>query len=171
MVMKMKRKYEFSDENYAEIKAARKKNRDKHLDKRLLVLELRCEGKGLVEIANITGFNKSHVCNLVRKYFEEGLQAVAEKHYAGNHRNMSVEEEAAFLEQFSEKGEAGQMLDVHEVRAAYEKEVGHTTGNAQVYRVLHRHGWRKIMPRSKHPNKASEEVIETSKKLTTESKN
>lgn len=76
---------------------------------------------------------------------------------------------AAFLEQFSDKAEAEQVLDVHEVRAAYEKEVGHTTGNAQVYRVLDRHGWRKIMPQSKHLNIASEKVIETSKKSTTES--
>jgi len=41
-------------------------------------------------------------------------------------------------------------------------------GCAQVYRVLHRHGWRKVMPRSKYPKKASEEVIETSKKINIE---
>ncbi|WP_414153386.1 winged helix-turn-helix domain-containing protein [Peptoniphilus sp.] len=40
-----------------------------------------------------------------------------------------------------------------------------------MYRVLKRHGFRKIMPRSKHPKKASKEVIETSKKLTAEQKN
>lgn len=168
--MKMKRKYEFSEENYAEIKAARKKNRDKQLDKRLLILELRCEGKGLMEIANITGFNKSHVCNLIRKYFDEGLASVGEKHYGGNHRNMSFEEEAAFLEQFAEKAENGQMLDVNEISVAYEQAVGHTIGHGQVYRVLHRHGWRKVMPRSRHPKKADEEVIETSKKLTPQPK-
>lgn len=161
----MKRKYEFSNDDYAEIKAARKKNRDKQLDKRLFVLELRCEGKGLVEIAAITGFHRSHVSSLIKKYFEEGLQAVAEKHYAGNRRNMSVEEEAELLAQFSEKAEKGEMLDVHEIRAAYEKKVGHVTGHSQIYRVLYRHGWRKLMPRSRHPKKADEEVIETSKKL------
>ena len=35
--------------------------------------------------------------------------------------------------------------------------------------VLHRQGWRKIMPRSRHPKKADEEVIATSKKLTRKS--
>ena len=82
---------------------------------------------------------------------------------------MSIEEEAQFLEQFREKAEEGQVLDIHEIRAAYEKEAGHSIGCAQVYRVLHRHGWRKVMPRSKHPKRASEEVIETSKKLTPKS--
>ena len=167
MVMKMK--YKFSEEQHEEIKKARKQNRDKQTDKRLQVLELRCEGKGLDEIANITEFHRSHVSNLIRKYFEEGLQAVSEKHYLGNRRNMSVEEEAVLLEQFREKAEQGQMLDIHEIRDAYEKKAGHSIGCAQVYRVLHRHGWRKIMPRSKHPKKASEEVIETSKKLTPKS--
>ena len=79
--MKMKRKFEFNNDNIAEIKTARKNNRDKQVDKRLLVLELRCEGKSLVEIANMTGFHRSYVSNLIRKYFEEGLQSVAEKHY------------------------------------------------------------------------------------------
>ena len=98
----MKMKYKFSEGQYEEIKKVRKQNRDKQTDKRLQVLELRCEGKGLEEIARITGFHRSHVSNLIRKYFEEGLEAVSEKHYQGNRRNMSIEEEARFLEQFRE---------------------------------------------------------------------
>jgi hypothetical protein len=31
---------------------------------------------------------------------------------------------------------------------------------------LKRHGWRKVKPRPRHPGKASDEVIEASKKLT-----
>ena len=57
------------------------------------------------------------------------------------------------------------MLDIHEIKEAYIAKVGHRIGRGQIYRVLHRHGWRKIMPRRKHTKKASEEVIETSKKL------
>ena len=164
-------KYKFSEEQYKEIKTARKKNRDKQIDRRLEVLELRCEGKGLEEIARITGFHRSHVSNLIRKYFEEGLGSVSEKHYRGNRRNMSIEQEAELLERFRPEAEEGKVLEVNELAKAYEKEVGHRTGNSQIYRVLHRHGWRKVMPRSKHPKKASEEVIETSKKLTLASKN
>lgn len=167
----MKMKYEFSPEQYAEIKRARKENRDKQTDKRLEVLELRCEGKRLGEIAAATGFHRSHVSNLIRKYFEEGLMSVSEKHYSGNRRNMSIEEERRFLEPYQKSAEAGQMLDVHEMAKAYEKAVGHRTGNSQIYRVLHRHGWRKVMPRSKHPKSASPEEISSSKKLTKKSEN
>ena len=51
------------------------------------------------------------------------------------------------------------------MKAAYIEKVGHSIGGSQIYRMLKRHGWRKVMPRSKHPKKANEEAIEASKKL------
>nr|WP_218563717.1 winged helix-turn-helix domain-containing protein [Peptoniphilus indolicus] len=63
------------------------------------------------------------------------------------------------------------MVTAKEIEKAYVKLVGHSIGTGQIYRVLKRHGFRKIMPRSKYPKKASKEVIETSKKLTAEQKN
>lgn len=72
---------------------------------------------------------------------------------------MSIEEEAEILEQFRQRAEKGQMLDIREIENAYQEKVDHRIGNAQIYRVLNRHGWRKIMPRSQHPKKASGEVI------------
>ncbi len=78
---------------------------------------------------------------------------------------MSEEEEASLLAPFREKEEKGQVVEVSEIKASYERAVGHRIGGSQIYYVLRRHGWRKVMPRSKHPKKASEEVIETSKKL------
>ena len=100
-------KYNFSKEDLAEIQAARKKNRDKQTDKRLEVLELRCKGMSQEAIAEATGFHRSHVSNLIRKYFNEGLESVAAKHYSGNRRNMSIEEETAFLEEHDGTLQAG----------------------------------------------------------------
>lgn len=164
-------KYKFSAEQYAEIKAAQKENRDKQIENRLKVLVLRCEGKRMKEIAEATGFGHAHITNLIRKYFEEGLPAISEKHYAGNRRNMSVEQEAALLEPYRQLAEQGQIVDVREIEASYVEEVGHSIGSSQIYRVLKRHGWRKVMPRSKHPKRASEEEIASSKKLSKESRN
>ena len=64
----------------------------------------------------------------------------------------------------------GQLVEAGEIKQAYENLVGHRIGSGQIYRVLHRHGWRKVMPRSRHPQKASDEAIKVSKKLTLESK-
>lgn len=161
----MKMKYKFSAEDYAQIKKAREKNRDKQTDKRLQVLEMRCEGKTQAEISEKTGFHRSHICSLIRQYFEKGLDSIAKKQYKGNRRNMSYAEEEALLAPFKAQAEKGEMVEVSAIEAAYREAVGHSIGTAQIYYVLRRHGWRKVMPRSKHPKKASEEVIEASKKL------
>lgn len=164
-------KYAFSEEDKKAIKEARKNTRDKQQDRRLEVLELRCEGMTQKEIAEKTGFHRSHVSNLIKKYFEEGLGAISEKHYVGNRKNMSYEEEEKLLAPFKEEANKGELVEVSAIEAVYREAVGHSIGTAQIYYVLHRHGWRKVMPRSRHPKKASEEVIETSKKLTPKSKN
>ena len=78
---------------------------------------------------------------------------------------MSFAEEEELLAPFKEQAERGELVEVAAIEAAYREAVGHSIGSGQIYYVLHRHGWRKVMPRSKHPKKATEEVIETSKKL------
>ena len=63
------------------------------------------------------------------------------------------------------EAEAGHIVEISKIKAAYVEKVGHSIGNGQIYCVLKRHGWRKVMPRSQHPQKASDEAIEASKKL------
>ena len=68
--------------------------------------------------------------------------------------------------EYEERAQAGQIVEVSEIKAAYEEKVGHRIGGGQIYRVLKRHDWRKVKPRSEHPKKASAEAIDASKKLT-----
>ena len=159
-------KYEITAEQKREIEEARKKNKDKRIEAKLKVLSLRADGLKSKAIGEATGYNPAYVSTIVSKYIHGGLEAIVGNHYAGNHRNMSFQEEAALLEPFMSEAEKGQMLDTAELEKRYEEAVGHRIGSGQIYRVLQRHDWRKVMPRSKHPKKASEEVIETSKKLT-----
>ena len=82
---------------------------------------------------------------------------------------MSVEE-ASILAPFKERAEKGELVEISEIAKAYQSAVEHPVSRGQIYSVLHRHGWRKAMPRSKHPKKASDEEIAASKKLTPPSK-
>ena len=157
--------YRYSEEDRQIIAAARKRNKDKRAEKRLYALELRAAGKSAEEVSAATGFHRAYITQLTAKYLAGGIEAISGNHYGGNRRNMSVEEEARLLEPFRKKAEKGQIVEVSEIKASYERAVGHRIGGSQIYYVLDRHGWRKVMPRSKHPKKASEEVIETSKKL------
>ena len=161
----MAKSYEISQSQLLEIEAARKKNRNKNVERRLYVLVMRAEGKSLEEISEKTGYHISTASKLIARYMRDGISAIAENHYKGNRRNMSFEEEAAILVPFIERAERGEMVDIKEIAAAYQKAVPHKISDTQIYYVLHRHGWRKIMPRSRHPKKASEEAIEASKKL------
>ena len=158
-------KYNFTESDREKIEKARKTNRDKQIENRLKVLLMRCDGKKQKEVAEVTGFVRSHICSIIRKYFEEGLEAISEKHYKPNRHNMSFEEENEFLSAYVEQAKQGYILCVKEIEEAYIAKVGHSIGGSQIYRVLKRHGWRKVMPRSRHPKKASDEAIEASKKL------
>lgn len=161
----MAKSYEISESQLLEIETARKKNRNKSIERRLYVLVMRAEGKSLEEISEKTGYHISTASKLIARYMRDGISAIAENHYKGNRRNMSFEEEAAILTPFIERAKRGEMVDIKEIAAAYQKAVPHKISDTQIYYVLHRHGWRKIMPRSRHPKKASEEAIEASKKL------
>ena len=132
-------------------------------------LELRAKGAKAKEVAKATGFHAAYVTQLVAKYRENGLDAISGNHYGGNHRNMSVEE-ASILAPFKERAEKGELVEISEIAKAYQSAVEHPVSRGQIYSVLHRHGWRKVMPRSKHPKKASDEEIAASKKLTPPSK-
>ncbi|MBS6062933.1 winged helix-turn-helix domain-containing protein [Criibacterium bergeronii] len=69
------------------------------------------------------------------------------------------------MKKFEDKAEKGQIVTVQEIKEKYIELVGHEIGSGQIHKLLKRNGYRKVMPRSKHPNKASEETIETTKKL------
>ena len=165
-VMKMASRYKFSEEEIKKIEQARRDNKDKRAEARLKALELRAKGADAKEVSRATGFHASSVTRLVAKYRDHGLEAISGNHYGGNHRNMSIAEEAAILAPFQERAEKGELVEVSEIAKAYQAAVDHPVSKGQIYFVLHRHGWRKIMPRSRHPKKASEEEIAVSKKLT-----
>ena len=159
-------KYKINEKQIQEIKEARKTINDKKADKRLRAVQLRGEGLKDKEIAEILETTSDTVSYWVRLYVKEGLNGLLPKKRGGNHRNMTFEEEEEFLSQFYEKAEAGEIVEVSEIKKAYAEKIGfETKSHSHIYDILKRHGWRKIMPRSRHPKKASEEAIKASKKL------
>lgn len=162
----MSHRYHISPEQKEELETARKTNQDKKVDRRLRALILRADGAKCAQVAKECEYNADYVSELTRIYCTQGLSAIVENHYKGNRRNMSFAEEAELLASFESDAEQGRMIEISAIKQVYEEKVGHEIGSAQIYRVLARHGWRKVMPRSKHPQKASDEAIEASKKLT-----
>ena len=61
----MAKSYEISQSQLLEIEAARKKNRNKNVERRLCVLVMRAEGKSLEEISEKTGYHISTASKLI----------------------------------------------------------------------------------------------------------
>ena len=156
---------------YEAIKAASKSNQNKRVDKRLQVLILRYEGLTDAKIGEKLGYHRKRVSQLCAEYKRIGLKEYAGRKYGGNNRNMTVEEEKAFLSGFEEAGKNGQIITISEIAAAYNEKTGkERDSKSTVYYLLHKHGWRQITPQTAHPGKASEAEIEASKKLTLNSR-
>lgn len=88
-------------------------------------------------------------------------QPVAKGKWGGRRRHhLSFEQEAKFLEPWTEKAETGGVLVVPPIHRALEERLGKKVSASTVYRMLARHGWRKVTPDTCHPKrdeKAQEE--------------
>lgn len=71
----------------------------------------------------------------------------------GGRRNssMTIEEEQEFLSQWQEQATKGGVLTVPPLHAALVERLGHAIPQSTTYRLLARHGWRKVQPDTKHP--------------------
>lgn len=105
------------------------------------------------QIARATGLAPASVRCYQSRYMRCGEAALLGVGRGGRRReNLTVEGEAELLRDFLAKAHRGGVMEVGEVKAAYEKVVGHRVAKSTVYRMLARHGWRKIAPRPRHPD-------------------
>ena len=80
------------------------------------------------------------------------LPDVAEPARGGRrHELMTLEEEREFLAPWADLARMGNMLVVSPLRAALSQKLGRTVRASVVYRLLERHGWRKVAPDTRHP--------------------
>jgi transposase len=142
--------------------------RERHLDTRLRMqmVVMREEGMTQPKIAELTGKSLSTVNRAHMAYDKRGRMALKHKRSGGRiNENMSVAREKALLKRFAKRAGAGEMLNIHDLKAAYEKESGHSACTATIYNLLHRHGWRKLMPRPHHPDRDEAAQIRFKKKV------
>ena len=121
---------------------------------RIRMVLMRESGMTQPEIVEVTGVSLSTVNRAHMAYDEGGIKALKPKPIGGRQReNMTHEQEKELLTDFAKAAGAGELLNIHDLRAAYEQAIGHETSNSTVYNLLHRHGWRKLMPRPFHPKR------------------
>ena len=108
------------------------------------------------QIAEVVGYAPSYVRMVQSEYKKEGEKSFYFKEKTGNlmNKNLPLEEEAALISQFEEKSKTGALVEISEIHQAYCQAVKEKSGKIphknSTYRMLKRHGWRKVMPRPKH---------------------
>jgi transposase len=121
---------------------------------RIQMVLLRESGMTQPGIAAAMGVSLSTVNRAHMAYDDGGIKALKPKPMGGRQReNMTLAGEKALLACFAKAAGAGEMLNIHDLKAAYEQAIGHPTSNSTIYNLLVRHGWRKLMPRPFHPKR------------------
>src|SRR5260221_3010785 len=121
---------------------------------RIQVVLLRESGITQPAIAEAMGVSLSTVNRAHMAYDGGGIKVLKPKPIGGRQReNMTLSEEKALLARFAKAAGAGEMLNIHDLKAAYEQAIGHSTSNITVYNLLVRNARPKVMPRPFHPKR------------------
>jgi transposase len=118
----------------------------------LIIYNALVEPRSAAEIARHCGVSKATVHAVISRYNRLGVAAIETPGRGGRRRQyLTLEEEQDFLAPFFAQAERGETTTVGQIWQAFEQRVGHPVDDSTVYRLLDRHGWRKVMPRPKHP--------------------
>jgi transposase len=158
-----KRKFSHTIDHDIRVKV--KKCKDPKALRRLIALNMYRQGKTNKEIAETTGYHSQRITQLVTKVLENGLDSILQDGRTSNNYRMTFAQETEFLKQFEEMAETGQLVTVEPILQKYEEATGKKSNTTSIYRLLKRHGWRKLRPRLRHPKAASAEEQSRQKKL------
>jgi len=115
------------------------------------------------EIAEITLFSKSRVWAIHAIFRKEGLAGLTDSRGGRHRENLTLTEEAELLKPFEQESKNGSLIVAGRVKKAYEQKIGREVAESTIYRMLDRHGFRKITPYRRH-KKADKDTQEAFKK-------
>ena len=117
----------------------------------LLPLEL---GLSLEQTALAIGRSVSLTCKLRNRKRRERANEIPvrkSKRELRNRATATLAEEAALLDQVLAQASAGGVVVIPSLKPAFEKALGREIAPSTLYRMLARHGWRKLVPDKSHP--------------------
>jgi transposase len=110
-------------------------------------------GTTLDQTAALLGVSRASVPRLQAR-FRQSMQTGKSppSNWGGRRRElMTFDEEKKFLEPWELQAKDGGILVVSIIRAALAQHLGRSVKASVVYRLLERHGWRKVAPDTHHP--------------------
>lgn len=102
------------------------------------------------QIATAIGWTAGSVRRVQARFANEGIRCFVSKPTGGRKReNISIEREERILEKFVQQAKRGIPLNVPQLKQAYELSVGRAVPRSTIYRLIHRHGLKRLLPRAR----------------------
>ena len=110
-------------------------------------------GMSLEQTAQAIGLSKGWACRLRNQFIAGGAVGDKGKSVRGGRRreHFTPEREAELLKPFLESASIGGILVVSQIKPQLEMALGRKMALSSVYKLLHRHNWRKLAPDKRHP--------------------
>ena len=107
----------------------------------------------LEQTAAILGVGRATVARLQQRFRQSAHPRATRPPRWGGRRKalLSPEQEAEFLAPWAEQAKAAGVLVLSPIRAALAQRLGRPVAASVVWRLLARHGWRKVAPDTRHP--------------------
>jgi len=107
-------------------------------------------GISIKETAALLGRSTRWVNNARNAFIEQGISKVSDNYGGRRKANMSIAEEAAFINSLLDGAKTGGIVVVSKIHLELERVLARKVHRSVVYKLLHRHGWRKIAPRKRN---------------------
>ncbi len=130
----------------------------------LVIYNALADPRTSADIALHLGVSQGFVRKVIQQYNRSGEIGLSSPGKGGR-RNcyLSWDSEKQLIDSFKEKARRGQIATAMQIKLAYEQKCGLTVHKTTIYRLLERHQWRKIVPRSSHPKKDPNAIDEFKK--------
>lgn len=105
------------------------------------------------DVAEAVGCTRSTVYRRKAEFLDQGETALFVDGWGGRRNEvLSTTEEAEFVARFENAAREGEMVTATKMLSELAQRSGRPVTPSTLYRILKRHGWRKVVPRPRHPD-------------------